>query len=177
MVSPQLYEKPFLMNPLILPIIESDFSDVFGPVASLQASNELCSEKSIKTFNEVEDSLEEFKEEKSNEQLNDMCLKHENEIVYVGVEDFEVLKLVGQGSFGKVYQVRKKGTSDIYAMKVMRKDKIIQRNCIEDVKSEVDILKKVNHPFIVRLRCAFHVILFCLIMFLPKLFFTLAAEL
>ncbi|CAH8391315.1 unnamed protein product, partial [Eruca vesicaria subsp. sativa] len=40
----------------------------------------------------------------------------------VGLDDFEVLKVVGQGAFGKVYQVRKKESSEIYAMKVMRKD-------------------------------------------------------
>ncbi|KAE8709788.1 methylesterase 17-like [Hibiscus syriacus] len=41
--------------------------------------------------------------------------------------DFEVLKVVGQGAFGKVYQVRRNGTSDIFAMKVMRKDKIMEK--------------------------------------------------
>ncbi|KAG5110854.1 hypothetical protein JHK82_040077 [Glycine max] len=37
----------------------------------------------------------------------------------IGVQDFEVLKVVGQGAFGKVYRVRRAGTSQIYAMKVM----------------------------------------------------------
>nr|XP_029143854.1 serine/threonine-protein kinase AtPK2/AtPK19 isoform X4 [Arachis hypogaea] len=73
----------------------------------------------------------------------------------IGVEDFEVLKVVGQGAFGKVYQVRRTGTSEIYAMKVMRKDKIVQKNHAEYIKSERDILTKVVHPFIVRLRYAF----------------------
>lgn len=39
------------------------------------------------------------------------------------------MKVVGQGAFGKVYQVRRAGTSsEIYAMKVMHKDKIIQKS-------------------------------------------------
>ncbi|KAH6798291.1 serine/threonine protein kinase 2 [Perilla frutescens var. hirtella] len=73
----------------------------------------------------------------------------------VGLEDFEVLKVVGQGAFGKVYQVRKRGTSEIYAMKVMRKDKIMEKNHAEYMKAERDILTKTDHPFIVQLRYSF----------------------
>ncbi|KAM2999054.1 hypothetical protein FF2_027827 [Malus domestica] len=46
------------------------------------------------------------------------------------------------GRFAKVYQVRKKGTSEIYAMKVMRKDKIMEKNHAEYMKAERDILTK-----------------------------------
>ncbi|KAE8723642.1 Serine/threonine-protein kinase AtPK2/AtPK19 [Hibiscus syriacus] len=73
----------------------------------------------------------------------------------VGLKDFEVLKVVGQGAFGKVYQVRRTDTSDIYAMKVMRKDKIMERNHAEYMKSERNILTKVDHPFVVQLRYSF----------------------
>ncbi|KDP21625.1 hypothetical protein JCGZ_03296 [Jatropha curcas] len=73
----------------------------------------------------------------------------------VGLEDFEVLKVVGQGAFAKVYQVRRTSTSEIYAMKVMRKDKIMEKNHAEYMKSERDILTKVDHPFIVQLRYSF----------------------
>lgn len=75
----------------------------------------------------------------------------------VGIEDFEVLKVVGQGAFGKVYQVRKKDTSEIYAMKVMRKDKIVEKNHAEYMKAERDILTKIDHPFIVQLKYSFQV--------------------
>lgn len=75
----------------------------------------------------------------------------------VGLEDFEVLKVVGQGAFAKVYQVKKRGTSEIYAMKVMRKDKIMEKNHAEYMKAERDILTKIDHPFIVQLRYSFQV--------------------
>ncbi|EPS74416.1 hypothetical protein M569_00341, partial [Genlisea aurea] len=71
------------------------------------------------------------------------------------LEDFEFLKLVGRGAFGKVYQVKKKDTSEIFAMKVVRKDKILEKNQAEYLISERDILTKINHPFIVNLRCSF----------------------
>ncbi|XP_059627862.1 serine/threonine-protein kinase AtPK2/AtPK19-like [Cornus florida] len=73
----------------------------------------------------------------------------------VGLEDFEVLKVVGQGAFAKVYQVRKRGSSEIFAMKVMRKDKIMDKNHAEYMKAERDILTTVDHPFIVQLRYSF----------------------
>ncbi|RWR73496.1 serine/threonine-protein kinase AtPK2/AtPK19 [Cinnamomum micranthum f. kanehirae] len=73
----------------------------------------------------------------------------------VGLDDFEIMKVVGQGAFGKVFQVRKKGTTEIYAMKVMRKDKIMEKNHAEYMKAERDILTKIDHPFIVQLRYSF----------------------
>ncbi|KAJ0088213.1 hypothetical protein Patl1_31565 [Pistacia atlantica] len=78
-----------------------------------------------------------------------------NKVLSVGIEDFEVLKVVGQGAFGRVYQVRKKHTSEIYAMKVMRKDKIMEKNHAEYMKAERDILTKIDHPFIVQLKYSF----------------------
>lgn len=77
------------------------------------------------------------------------------EVESVCLEDFEPLKVVGCGAFAKVLQVRKKGTSDIYAMKVMRKDKIMEKNHAEYMKAERDILTKIDHPFIVQLRYSF----------------------
>ncbi|KAI3666809.1 hypothetical protein L6452_41846 [Arctium lappa] len=73
----------------------------------------------------------------------------------IGLEDFEVMKVVGQGAFGKVYQVRKRDTLEIFAMKVVRKDKIVEKNHAEYMKAERDILTKVDHPFIVQLRYSF----------------------
>ncbi|KAL0293575.1 UNVERIFIED_CONTAM: Serine/threonine-protein kinase AtPK2/AtPK19 [Sesamum radiatum] len=73
----------------------------------------------------------------------------------IGLEDFEILKLVGQGAFGKVYQVRKTGSSEIFAMKVMRKDKVMEKNHAEYMKAERDILTQIDHPFIVQLRYSF----------------------
>ncbi|XP_015897490.1 serine/threonine-protein kinase AtPK2/AtPK19 [Ziziphus jujuba] len=89
--------------------------------------------------------------EESLEDIDAVSMK----IQSVGIEDFEVLKVVGQGAFAKVFQVRKKGTSEIYAMKVMRKDKIMEKNHAGYMKAERDILTKIDHPFIVQLRYSF----------------------
>eukprot|EP00123_Amoebidium_parasiticum_P013653 comp22077_c0_seq1/m.32171 comp22077_c0_seq1/g.32171 ORF comp22077_c0_seq1/g.32171 comp22077_c0_seq1/m.32171 type:complete len:524 (-) comp22077_c0_seq1:916-2487(-) len=72
------------------------------------------------------------------------------------VDDFELLKVVGKGSFGKVMQVRKKDTGRIYAMKVLKKGHLIERDEVEHTKSERAILAK-NHtnPFLVGLKFSF----------------------
>lgn len=45
----------------------------------------------------------------------------------INIDDFFILKVIGRGSFGKVYLVRKKDTNMLYAMKALKKDVIIQR--------------------------------------------------
>ncbi|XP_065852537.1 serine/threonine-protein kinase AtPK2/AtPK19-like [Euphorbia lathyris] len=113
------------------------------------------------TLHETEDSMElvEFEESSMDDNVIEMVeedfLGDSLEVCGVGIEDFEVLKVVGQGAFGKVYQVRKKDTSEIYAMKVMRKDRIVERNHVEYMKAERDILTKIDHPFIVQLKYSF----------------------
>jgi len=43
----------------------------------------------------------------------------------VGLVDFVIKKVIGRGSFGKVFLVEKKNTKEVYAMKSLRKDVII----------------------------------------------------
>lgn len=70
-------------------------------------------------------------------------------------DDFELLTVIGKGSFGKVMQVRKKDDGKIYAMKVLRKDTIVARKQVTHTKAEKNILMKIQHPFIVNLNYAF----------------------
>eukprot|EP00250_Pteridium_aquilinum_P017834 c23796_g1_i1 orf=218-1660(-) len=73
----------------------------------------------------------------------------------VGPADFTLLRVVGQGAFGKVFQVQHIHTKEIFAMKVMKKEEIMERNQGDYMKAERDILTKVVHPFIVQLRYSF----------------------
>lgn len=57
----------------------------------------------------------------------------------------------------QVFQVRMKSTGQIYAMKIMRKEKILEKDHGEYVKSERDALTAVFHPYIVTLRYSFQV--------------------
>lgn len=73
----------------------------------------------------------------------------------VTLDDFDLLKVVGKGSFGKVMQVRHKSSEKIYAMKILRKAALVKRNQVNHTKSERNILQEVQSPFIVRLHYAF----------------------
>ncbi|PBK97765.1 Pkinase-domain-containing protein [Armillaria gallica] len=71
------------------------------------------------------------------------------------VDDFELITVIGKGSFGKVMQVRKRDTSRIYALKTIRKAHIVHRNEITHTLAERLVLAQVNSPFIVPLKFSF----------------------
>jgi serine/threonine protein kinase len=82
-------------------------------------------------------------------------VEHEEKLT---VQDFDLLKVVGKGAFGKVMLVRKKagkGSGQIYAMKVLMKSVIVAKGQEEHTKSERAILCEIRHPYIVQLRFAF----------------------
>ena len=61
-----------------------------------------------------------------------------------------MLKTISSGAYGKVILAKKKNTKDIFAIKVLEKEKMIQKNVIEYVINERNILSQVNNEFIVR---------------------------
>jgi serine/threonine protein kinase len=75
--------------------------------------------------------------------------------IQVGPQHFDLLKLIGEGAFGKVLLVRNRLDKTLYAMKVLSKKLLKKKNNTQYMKSERDILTKVAHPFIVSLYFAF----------------------
>jgi serine/threonine protein kinase len=73
----------------------------------------------------------------------------------IGLKDFDILKVLGKGSFGTVFLVRKRDSRKIYAMKVLHKDKLQKTKQITHTKTEREIMEKITHPFIVKLQYAF----------------------
>ncbi|KZP08525.1 Pkinase-domain-containing protein [Athelia psychrophila] len=72
------------------------------------------------------------------------------------IEAFDLLKVIGKGSFGKVMQVRKKDTQRVYALKTIRKAHIASRpGEITHILAERTVLALVNNPFIVPLKFSF----------------------
>lgn len=73
-------------------------------------------------------------------------------------EDFEVLRLLGKGTFGRVYQVRNKENGRIYAMKILSKKLIVKKKEIAHTIGERNILVRTSaaaSPFIVGLKFSF----------------------
>ncbi|KAK9504589.1 hypothetical protein O3M35_010891 [Rhynocoris fuscipes] len=63
---------------------------------------------------------------------------------------FKIVKPLAKGAFGKVYKVLKIDSQEFYAMKVLNKSKIIEENCVAQVKDEVKIQSICgHHPFII----------------------------
>ena len=73
----------------------------------------------------------------------------------IGFSSFELLDVLGQGTFGKVYRVRHKNSEEIYAMKVLRKLYLIKRNQLKYAITECNVLKLANHPCILKLHYSF----------------------
>lgn len=73
----------------------------------------------------------------------------------VRLSDFDLLRVIGRGSFGKVMLVRRKGQSEVLAMKILSKAMVVKRNQLEHTRAERAILESIDHPFLVRLRYAF----------------------
>ncbi|GFZ47785.1 protein kinase C [Saitozyma sp. JCM 24511] len=71
------------------------------------------------------------------------------------IDSFELLKVIGKGSFGKVMQVRKRDTLRIYALKTLRKAHIVSRSEVTHTLAERTVLAQVNCPFIVPLKFSF----------------------
>ncbi|CAO2623243.1 Ribosomal protein S6 kinase alpha-6 [Lemmus lemmus] len=108
----------------------------------------------------VDEPMEEGEPESSlDEDVKEIPITHHVKEGYEKADpaQFDLLKVLGQGSFGKVFLVRKKTGPDagqLYAMKVLRKACLKVRDRVR-TKMERDILVEVNHPFIVKLHYAF----------------------
>jgi serine/threonine protein kinase len=75
--------------------------------------------------------------------------------VAVGEDDFESLRVLGRGTYGKVVQARRRDTGRLYAMKIMRKEDVLMRNQVKHTLTERHVLQSVRHPFIIGLQFAF----------------------
>mmetsp|Transcript_50549 Transcript_50549/g.130289 ORF Transcript_50549/g.130289 Transcript_50549/m.130289 type:complete len:389 (-) Transcript_50549:505-1671(-) len=89
----------------------------------------------------------------------------------LSIEDFQLLKVLGDGGYGRVFLAKRKETEEIFAIKIMRKKvrsflfadvepylllkMLMRKDRIRHVKSEREVLESVDHPFIIRLRHAF----------------------
>lgn len=73
----------------------------------------------------------------------------------VTVDDFDILKVLGKGSYGKVQLVKHKGSNQIYAMKSISKRLLGEHELVSRIITERDVLLKINHPFLVSARFAF----------------------
>ncbi|KAG9510469.1 Serine/threonine-protein kinase tricorner [Fragariocoptes setiger] len=148
--------------------------------ARLYLENYYCNliNQHVERRNRLERLEESMREEGlTEEQKQDKRLQHaakETEFLRLkrsrlGVEDFEPLKVIGKGSFGEVRLVQKKDTGHVYAMKILRKADMLEKEQIAHVRAERDILVEADHQWVVKMYYSFQdaVNLYLIMEFLP----------
>ena len=74
----------------------------------------------------------------------------------VSLSDFDMIKVIGRGSYAKVLMVELKSTKRIYAMKVIKKELVTDDEDIDWVQTEKHVFETAsNHPFLVGLHSCF----------------------
>ena len=63
--------------------------------------------------------------------------------------------MLGSGAFGQVYLTKHRKSKKVFAMKVLNKKKLMSKKQLKYAVSETNILKRVEHPFIVGLYYSF----------------------
>lgn len=71
------------------------------------------------------------------------------------VDDYSLLSVIGRGTYAKVLLVRHKQDRHVYAMKVLKKKYVVEKNQERNILTEKAILCEIEHPFLVKLKCCF----------------------
>jgi len=143
---------------LKLPVTYIDSADlkdmaITKAMARLQTREDILRRKQQYAAAEHESDKEE--KENGDEEKKDKVTQLLENTEKVRLDDFELLKVLGRGSFGKVMQVKKKSNNKVFAMKILKKRAIVARNQVEHTKAERKILQALQHPFLMTLRYAF----------------------
>ena len=74
----------------------------------------------------------------------------ENENKKMKVDDFTFISTIGQGSYAKVLLVENNENKQLFAMKVLKKEKVERTKQERHVRIERDVLVNVEHPFVIK---------------------------
>jgi 5'-AMP-activated protein kinase, catalytic alpha subunit len=67
------------------------------------------------------------------------------------MERYEIGRLLGQGTFAKVYYARNLSTGETVAIKMIDKDKVTKIGLTDQIKGEISIMRLVRHPNVLQL--------------------------
>ncbi|XP_050440041.1 cAMP-dependent protein kinase catalytic subunit alpha-like [Adelges cooleyi] len=101
--------------------------------------DEKCSQTSVSEYLECATKL--FKNRLENEK-----------IIESKFDDFNLIKTIGKGAFGRVILVNHKSDPKTFlAMKIMKKEQVLRKNNVQHVLNEKRYLAAIRHPFIVHM--------------------------
>jgi len=75
--------------------------------------------------------------------------------IQMTINDFEMLKVLGKGTFGKVMLAKQKITNDVFAIKILKKSMVLEKDELAHTLTENAVLAKCQHPFLTELRYSF----------------------
>lgn len=82
-------------------------------------------------------------------------LKDPSNTKKMSLDDFNPIKLIGRGSWGKVMLSREKSTGCLYAIKILKKQVIISQDEVGHTLTESRVLRTTTHPFLIALKYSF----------------------
>src|SRR5699024_10378970 len=71
----------------------------------------------------------------------------------IQLDDFEYLRVLGKGTFGKVILCREKKSGSLFAIKVLKKETIIAKDEVAHTLTENRVLRHTKHPFLIAITC------------------------
>ena len=104
-----------------------------------------CQKKKSEQLIDKKENKEETQQKNSN--------NYEN--LKLSYNDFQPIKLIGRGSFGRVLLVRFITNNTLYAMKILSKTQIKLKKQEEHTRNERNLMVKVYCPFVVNIKFAF----------------------
>ena len=128
-----------------------------------QCLSDLSIEDPLDQFKKNQDMLHSGKQKRKltveeHNDLRDTQLvrkKNKDDKKEVSFEDFNFLMVIGRGTFGKVFLAEYKETKQLYAIKSIRKDVLIQYDQVDNTILEKDIMFECDHPFLVGMEFLF----------------------
>lgn len=108
-------------------------------------------EDSLARSSLTEDEKQKRRKEHASRETEFLRLKRSK----MGAADFEAIKVIGKGAFGEVRLVQKVDTGHVYAMKVLRKVEMVEREQVAHVRAERDVLVEADHQWVVKMYFSF----------------------
>jgi serine/threonine protein kinase len=142
--------EPSTPTPSILPRIKTP--PVQAPRASQTIQTAMAAFVAPKARDSTVSVASTIKPAVTNQKISSAALRD------VTLEDFHFIAVLGRGAFGKVMLATEKSTNQLYAIKALKKEFIIQNDDVKSVKLEKFIFQAASqqhHPFLVNLHSAF----------------------
>ncbi|KAL4657434.1 serine/threonine-protein kinase Sgk1-like [Arapaima gigas] len=125
-------------------------------IQRLASNPHVCQQPDVQVFLKIDENQNEEPEEETSSLCSTSPRSSLTEETQAKPSDFDYLKIIGKGSFGKVLLARHKESAKYYAVKVLQKKIILKKKEQKHIMAERSVLlKNLQHPFLVGLHYSF----------------------